>query len=259
MEKLSFRIIVFLCCAHSVFAQDTLFVYKAKGTSLLEIETHKSAIKKGDLIQKTAIVNLLPNAQITTIDNTGNVYLIDIAGTYSFKNILNFKEINRKTNFTADYFKYIWTELRNKKNGKTLIAGVFRGTTLMRFPLDSSKIASSKITLKWDVIENENRYHVFIKNTKTGDIDHFETNGSQLALFNDNPIFNEGNNFKWTVTTDAFPNLKNIPFYSFQRIDRNDYEGLKLTFKDFINDLKAIGLKDIEITKILCETYGICK
>ena len=259
MGQLSFRLILFLCCIQFVFSQDTLYIYKAKGMSLLEIETKQSTLKKGALIGKKDIVKVLPNAEFTAIDNNGNTYLINIEGTYGLKHLLNFKVKQNTSNFTASYFKHIWQELRNKNNKKALIAGVFRGETLMNYPLDKSKIASSKITFEWDLEESEKLCYIFVKKLITDEILKIETNGSQLSLYNDNPIFNDNAIFEWAVTTEAFPNLDNIPFFSFELIDRTTYESLKTEYSDFIKDLKTLGHSEKEISNVLCETYGLCK
>lgn len=228
MEKLSIRLIIFLIGISFTYGQDTLCVFKTKGTSLIEIESQQQSIKKGDLIAKNDIVSILPNSEITTIDNSGNVYLITVAGTYNLKNLLNFKSLKQKSNFTAKYFKHVWNELQSNRSDEAIIAGVFRGDALMLFPKDSSLIASSKITIKWRTEEADRLYYIFIKNLTTKEIIKIETNGSQLGLYDENLIFNEGNTFEWAVTTDAFPSIKNLMFYSFSIIDRNEYEASHL-------------------------------
>ncbi|MBT8260501.1 MAG: hypothetical protein HKO92_03635 [Flavobacteriaceae bacterium] len=258
MGQLSFRLILFLCFIQFVFSQDTLCVYKSKGTSLLNINNLQTSLKKGTLLNK-GIVKVLSNAEFTAVDNNGNTYLINKEGDYSLKHLLNFKVKQNASNFTSSYFKHIWDELRNNSSDKARIAGVFRGDYLMRHPVDSSKIASSKIKLTWLTENDTTLYYVFIKNIMTDEIMKLETNGSQLALYDDNPIFYDSDTFKWTVTTEAFPNLDNIPFFSFELIDRTIYENLKKDYKAFINDLAILGHSETEIETILCERYALCK
>ncbi|WP_406685486.1 hypothetical protein N1F78_07145 [Seonamhaeicola sp. MEBiC1930] len=259
MAKLSFRLVFFLLCVQFIGAQDTLCVYKSKGTLLLENNGKLKPIKKGDFIDKYHLVNVPPHAELTAIDNSGNAYLVNVHGKYSFKNILNFKIKQKNTSFTASYFKHIWNELRSTSDEKALIAGVFRGDLLMLSPNDSCKMASSKITLKWQTLENTELYYVFLKNIETDEILKIETNGSQLALFDDAPIFYDGTRFEWAVSIEAFPNLDNIPYFSFELIDRNQYEEEKANYKDFILDLKSMNVSAKEIETILCETYRLCK
>lgn len=259
MAKLFVRLTFFLLCIHFAKGQETLCVYKTGGTSLLEDKNMTITLKKGALIQKKNLIKVLPKASFTAIDNNGNAYNVNVDGRYNFENLLNFKTKENKSNFTANYFKYIWQELTNSGEKKNLIAGVFRGDFLMLSPSDSSKIASSKITLKWQTIEDTKLYYVFLRNVDTDDILKIETNGTQLALYDEASIFYDGSQFEWAVSTDAFPNLDNIPFFSFELIDRNQYEAEKTTYKDFISDLKNMNISEKEIEAILCRTYGLCK
>lgn len=258
MEKLYIKL-VFLCLATVAFSQDTLCVYKTKGMSFIEINSQQKSLKKGTLIGKKDIIKILPDAKVTAIDNMGNSYDINKEGTYSLKYLRNFKTTKATSNFTVRYFKHLWDELRDKSEDKALIAGVFRGETLMRFPKDSCKIANSKIVFKWDAELSNNLYYLFVKNSSTNEVLKIETNGSQIALYDEHPIFNEGDIFQWTVTKEAFPNLDNIPFFNFKLIDRNTYETLKTKYSEFITDLENLGHSEIEINTILCETYGLCK
>ena len=101
MGKLSFRLILFLCCIQFAFSQDTLCVYKVKGTALLKINNTQATLKKGTLIPKKSLVNILPQTEITAIDNNGNTYLVNVEGTYNLNQLLNFKAKQNKSNFTA--------------------------------------------------------------------------------------------------------------------------------------------------------------
>ncbi|WP_282134735.1 hypothetical protein [Seonamhaeicola maritimus] len=259
MAKLFIKLILLLFFVGFSGAQDTLCVYKSKGSLFLENKGALSPLNKGGLINKNNLVKVLSQAELTAIDKNGIPYNVNVEGKYGFSDLLNFKVKQKTSNLTASYFKYIWEELTHSGDKTALIAGVFRGDLLMTSPKDSCKIASSKVTLKWETLEESELYYVFIRNTKTDEVLKFETNGSHMALYDDNPIFYEGDRFEWAVTTDAFPNLDNTPFFSFNLIDRNTYEEEKLAFQEFMLDLKNVGISENEIETILCETYGLCK
>lgn len=259
MGKLFIRLIIFFSFIQLALSQDTLCVYKTTGTSLVELNSKKITLQKGGILTKKSIVTVLSNSEFTAIDNKGNTYVVNIEGKYSLLDLLNFKVTQEQSNFTAAYFKHVWDDLTNQGNNETRIAGVFRGESLMVFPKDKSKIANSKLLFKWDVMSNSNLYYLFLKNTSNNEILKIETNGSQLALYEDNLIFNEGDFFEWAISTDAFPSLDNIPFFGFQLIDRNTYETEKSEYSGFINDLKTLGHSEKEIELILCKTYGLCK
>jgi hypothetical protein len=259
MGKSFIRLIFILGYCNIIFAQDSLCVFKTKGVVLMEFLHQKKPISKGDFIPQKSKLSVLSNSEITVLDANGNVYFIDKAGKYTFKNLITFKGKAQNSSMTTNYFKYIWNELVVKNSNTAIIAGVYRGEILMKFPKDSSQIYNSKITFTWDLIDNENLYYVFLKNAMTHKIIKIETNGSQLSLFDKNPIFEGGDSFEWAVSSDEFPNLKNIHFYNFKIINRQTYEKNKLAFTDFIKDLKQIGTQEAEIDAIICERFYLCK
>jgi hypothetical protein len=239
--------------------QDSLCVFKSKGIVLLASKNTKIPLTKGNFIKPKGKLSVLEKSEITLIDANGHLYFIEKKGTFSFQQVLKHEKTQQKANLTLDYFKYVWNELVENNTKKALIAGVFRGNVLMKFPRDSSKIYNSKITFTWDLLKNEKLYYVFVKNMKTDKILKMQTNGSQLALFDDNPIFEGGDSFSWTVSNDEFPNVKNLVFHTFTVINREAYEENKLFFADFINDLKQIGTTETEIETILCGRFLLCK
>ena len=129
----------------------------------------------------------------------------------------------------------------------------------MSYPPDKAIIGSSRISFAWNVDDYSSTYYLFILNLITDEMAKMEINGSQIALFDENPIFEEGDTYKWAISTDAFPNLDNIPFYSFTLIDRNQYAELSKKYSDFIVDLKNLDMSNSEIEEALCKTYGLCK
>ena len=255
----SFAIIV-LCCFVSILnSQDSLCVFNVKGTAYCKLSNALKPLTKGSFIPKSSNIILAESAEITAIDSKGIAFKVDKAGEYKFNKILQHKAIKNAQGLTTKYLKLIWDELTNKGSGKTIIGGVYRGGILMEFPKDSTKTASSKLVFSWKEHNEDANYYVFIRNIETVEVHKFSTNGTSLTLYNENPIFYEGNEFEWAVSTEEFPNLKNIPFYSFTLIERAEYEAFRSKIKEVINDLKTLGLTDAEIEVSICETYGICK
>tara|TARA_R110001606_G_scaffold68010_1_gene155279 strand:+ start:32929 stop:33708 length:780 start_codon:yes stop_codon:yes gene_type:complete len=258
MGKSFIRLIFILGYCNISFAQDSLCVFKTKGVVLMEFLHQKKPLSKGDFIPQHSKLSVLSNSEITVLNANGNVYFIDKAGNYTFKNLITFKDKAQNASVTTNYFKYIWNELVGKNSNTAIIAGVYRGEILMKFPKDSSQIYNSKIAFTWDFDENENLYYVFLKNVITQKIIKIETNGSQLAIYKDNSIFDNSEMFQWAVSTEAFPNIENMPFYTFKLISRNQYLQLMEAYKGFVEDLKTFGTSDSEIKDILCETYKLC-
>ncbi|SHG20772.1 hypothetical protein SAMN05443549_102431 [Flavobacterium fluvii] len=260
MEKLSRLlkvIILFNLCIQPLNAQNRLCIYNTKGSVVLEENPIKKEIKKGDFINKKDNVKVADKSQITALDESGQVYLIDKPGNYNFDKLLLFRKKEATTGLTSKYFKLVWQEM-TQKGGKKVIGAVYRGNNLMLSPKDSAKVKNSKITLRWKA-DSLSLNYVFIRKKESDEVLKLATNGSGLVLFNDNPIFQQGTTFEWTVSKESFPNLNNLPFYTFTLVDRNKYKTLKDDYKSFIDDLKASGLDDEQINNVLCERFGLCE
>ncbi|TGV04835.1 hypothetical protein [Flavivirga rizhaonensis] len=259
MEK-SFIIIIIISFFTSMLcAQDSLCVFKTSSGVLAKFDGKKRPLNKGDFLNKKSTVYITSPSDIILIDSKGEAFNLEDVASYTYESILNHKAIEGQKSLTSKYFELIWDELLSRKSGKTIVGGVFRGDILMEFPIDSTKTASSKLTFSWKTQTDASQYFVFIKSKNFDEVYKFATNGNELTLYKDNPIFFEGNGFEWSVSTSEFPNFKNIPFYAFVWIDRSEYEKLKSNYKDLIEDLKAVGLSITEIEDTLCENYGVCK
>lgn len=255
----SFVIAFLLCFSLGLSAQDSLCVFKVNGSAYSKLNGKLTPITKGAFISSTSSVIVNKSSKITAINSKGEAFQLGQSGEYSFKKILEHKALENEKSLTSKYFKLIWDELLVENSEKTTIGGVFRGDVLMKFPLDSAKIASSKVVFKWQIEPNIAHYYLFIRNIKTDEISKMATNGSELILYKNLALFANGDHFEWAISTSEFPNLKNIPFYTVTFIEREDYETLKLNYKVLIKDLKALGLVNSEIDDVLCETYGFCK
>jgi hypothetical protein len=242
-----------------VNAQDSLCIYKLNGESYIKSGTNYKRIKKGNFIKNGSTVVLKHSSNFTAISYDGLVYKLNKSGNYDYKDILQLNEFKTKSGLTSKYFKLIWTQLTQKEETKTIIGGVFRGESLMLFPLDSSKIVGSKITLKWQTEDEVDNYYIFLKEKNTDKILKYSTNGSELTIYKDYEFLSQGNTYYWAVTTIEFPNLKNIPFFEFQYIDREEYNLEKNKYEVFIDDLKMLGLDKMEIDNLICKTYSLCK
>ena len=135
-------------CMGVLQAQDSLCVFKLGGEAYLNKSKKLKSLVKGDFIPFSAQVILGPQSQLVAIDQEGNAYKVNQAKTYTFNNLLKFKAKGGES-LTSKYLKFVWNELVNEKKRKTIIGGVFRGEVLMQYPIDSARLASNGITLKW--------------------------------------------------------------------------------------------------------------
>ncbi|RNC86710.1 MAG: hypothetical protein ED556_04635 [Winogradskyella sp.] len=257
MAKYAF-ILIFCFTFQSAFTQDSLCVFKVNGSVLKTSANAIQVVKKGDYIIRSDKFVLDNASNILSIDKLGNAYVLNQKGNYSFKDFISNKESKSSSGLTSKYFKLIWKELRNANGNATLIGGVFRGEQLMIFPRDTVKIASSKIAFGWKRADEDSKYYVFIRDIENDKTAKFELNTNELTLYKANPIFSNGTFFEWVVTTDEFPNLDNLTFFSFELINKSEYKSLIKDYSAFQQELKALGFSSEDIKNAICEAYGIC-
>ena len=256
MAKYTFIIVSLFC--QCILAQDSLCVFKANG-SVLKVNSGKiQSVKKGDYLINADRLVVDNSADVLAIDKQGHAYVLNAKGDYSFKNLLSKKQTKTSSGLTSKYFKLIWNELRDTKASATLIGGVFRGEQLMQFPLDSSKIAGSKVKFSWKETNENTDYYLFVRNIETDALAKYQTHTNALYLYKSNPIFDNSTSFEWCVTTEEFPNLKNLTFYTFELLSKSEYKSLKKDYVTLENQLKALGLSDEDINKSICKIYRIC-
>jgi len=82
---------------------------------------------------------------------------------------------------------------------------------------------------------------------------------SQLTLFKESDFLAQGDQYKWAISQEAYPNFNNISRWNFTLIDRNTYQAYIEDMKPLVADLESLGLSKSQIENILCETYGLCR
>jgi|GEM_PF-1345010 len=258
MEKLSLGLIAWLLISTAA-AQDSLYVFQVKGEVILVTGKADRMAKKGSLLTASSSLRLGNGASLTAIDQRGVTYEAVGPATVGFQQLLARKGKPRGSNMTAQYLTYVWKEFVGGERNETLIGAAFRGEMRMLTPTDSAKVVNSKVRFNWKTDSLATAYYVLIRNIETGELAKFETDGSRLALYGDNSVFAGGSYVEWTVTTEAFPNLNNLPFFVFELIDRNTYRQLETEHQAFIDDLRLLGMDERAIADALCETFGICR
>ena len=255
MEKL----LVGLICLFSLSAaaQDSLYVYKTKGIVLQGKLNDRTRVEKGALILPATRIEIQPQSSLEAINKKGDLFATADPGVYSQAMLLKRKSKTYPQNLTANYFKYIWSELIRAQKSPTQLGGVFRGNSLMLFPKDSTQITSSHIELRWQQEALTDNYFVFIREAGSENYLKMATNGDRLVLY-ENPFFEAGKYYEWAVTTEAFPNLKNLQFVSFSIITKEQYAELK---EALVAQLQSTGLSQLskkELQILLCENYNLC-
>lgn len=237
-----------------VLCQSSLYVFKVEGDVL---HNTNKAVKKGDVIGPNTRIKLGQRSGVICIDQGGNSYSNYKAGTRSYNDILRGKKKN--SSVTVKYFKYVWDEFTNSRITKTTIGGTFRGQQLMLYPMDSCRIVADNITLLWNQKDEfTTSYYVFIKRKDEAEYAKFNLSDTTFSLAGNLDV-QPGQEWAWVVSERAFPNLDNMPSFSFRTISEQQYNAEIKQYKALIADLKKMRLSTAAINQILCEEYGLCK
>lgn len=251
--------IILLFGSLQISAQDSLCVFKVNGSVISKTINTIKQLTKGDYLNNSSKVTMGPEAYILAIDKQGHAYTLNKKGSYKFSQILENRKNDEKSSLTSKYFKIVWNEILNKSPQKTIVGGVFRGKDILLFPRDGIKVVRSKLHFEWKSVNNNSSYFLFIRNLETDELLKISTNGTELTFYDDQHFLKNNVDFEWTVSVDAFPKLKNLPFKKFHLISDEEYRSWLLTQSEIILELKSLGMIEKDIVNALSETYGIYK
>ena len=158
MKKLSYLLFSMLCTLTAV-SQDNLFVvYSIKGNvSVIENKVETKA-KVGTIIDGNATIKVAPGSFATIICNETRMFSLGKAGNYTTAS-LNDSCKGTNSSVSANYMKYIWSELtkskgspeKNRKNYMANVGAVSRGINNVWIDpkLDTINYVSGTIPLSW--------------------------------------------------------------------------------------------------------------
>ena len=196
MEKLLIRCLIGLMVISPVFAQDSLCVIDLKGSAYLKMRSSMEPLGKGSFVNNKAVL-MLQETDVTAIDAKGQAYQLKGSGEYPYRELLENKVLEKGGSLTAKYFKLIWEEFMNKEEDKTIIGGVFRGEIPMVYPPESAMVLDRSISFEWDKLWETELSYFFLRNKQTEEMLKLATDGQQIILYSDNPIFSDGSEYEW--------------------------------------------------------------
>lgn len=227
-------------------AQTRLYVMQVHGAITVK---DNGLLRKGDRLIPGSFIHVPAQSSITLLDDSGNTYAFTKSGTFTFDDVLRTKR-KHKNNITLNYLKYLWESFISESSPKNLKAGVYRGDHLMLSPVDSAEVLCSEVMLKWKSEEGLTDYHIFVKQTDSEEFSRFTTQDTTWNLTCQFSLL-ENTDYQWAISTHAYPNLKNIPFFTFHTIDSLSFKAREKQFKRFVKDMKGAGLKEEEINEII--------
>ena len=79
-----------------------------------------------------------------------------------------------------------------------------------------------------------------------------------MVLHLDNFLLRPDQNYEWSVSTNAFPNLTELKFNLLEILTKQEYENLKEEVAALIKAFKLLGFSEAEIQEAICIDYKFC-
>ena len=262
MKKNISSFLIFFYVFHYAISQETFFAYKVKGEPYVEANDSIKSITKGSNLGPFVSVTLNKNDILHFINDSGNIYVLNNPGKYSYSDLQMTPAIKDNSSFSKKMFSYMWKEFTNNTASRNDKKGVvYRGDDiiLMQYPADSVKIYYDEIKFEWDQIKDKTKdYYFILKDCETDRITKIGTRSTSISLFVDDSILREGGCYKWTITETKFPNYKNTVFYSFKILKQTEFEALDIEIESISKFLLELGFTNEEIKIVLCQDYKLC-
>lgn len=243
MYRLIFGLLFLPCLG---VAQAHLYVMQVNGAITVK---DKGPLRKGDKLTAGHVIRIPAQSTVTLLDNSGNTYAFTKSGTYTFNDLLKTQK-KHKNSITLNYLKYLWNSFISEPSPQNLKAGVYRGKHLMLWPADSAGVLYSEVVLKWKSDYGIKDYYVVIKPADSEEFSRFTTQDTTVNLTGKFPLL-KNTDYQWAVSTQAYPNLKNIPFFTFYTLDRPAFKAREKQLKRFKRDLKRAGISEEDIDEIV--------
>lgn len=247
--------ILFSCSV--CFAQQSYFVFKKVGKPSI---LHNKVLEKGSLITASDTLHLEQNDYVLFVNEHGDLFEITQANTYTFAAIADFKRRIESDSFTKKYFAYVWKQFTNSVKSKQRSGVVYREERKVKLvsPGDSVKLYAPVVQFKWQNNTEETDLYFFLKDMQTGHLTKMGLTGSRLELSLDNFLLKSGQTYKWSVTSNAFPNLNELKFNALNIVTKEEYEKLKLEMTVLIRAFTLLGFSETEIQEAICLDYKFC-
>lgn len=260
MEKL-FKIIITLCLAlsaTSVFAQDNYYVFKTEGTPLVKTSSTVKPLYKANAVSSIMTVVLNRGDVLQYINEEGNLYRLDIAGSYKYPSLKNFKQTDNNTSVTKKYFKYVWESINNELSSQSEGGAVVRSENrVLKSPVNGVKVIIKTVKFKWNDSNKKQMSYLFLKEIETNNVIKLGTEDNKLTLFVDSYILKPKTSYQWAVSGNKTTKHNDLEFQDFKVASSEEAKNYAYTIKKLSIELKKMGFKDKFIKKRIIEDYNI--
>jgi hypothetical protein len=126
----------------------------------------KEMAKRGMFLTAPHTIIVQPLADVMLVGNDGKSLLLNKAGTYTFKQIIQLFSKGSTSSVSSGFFSYVFEKFLQNENAdekQKVTAVVYRGRKAMQLPVDSSFIFSFPVTLQWKPEQKNIPYKLHIR------------------------------------------------------------------------------------------------
>lgn len=267
MRKILF--IVFVFSLFHAKAQETFVVYSFKGDVSIVENQKEAKAKIGRILNTNAEIKVNNGAVISLICNEVNLVTLSGPGKFSLINYKNACNANKQS-ATANYLKYVWTQLTTKpgtpeKNRKAFMSNVGAVSRSINNiwidpRLDTFNYVSGNFPLSWkSYAEAEDfQFQLYEKLKSKKPIYTFETKNKVVTVKQIEKIMEPGKTYFWTAVVKDQENDDRKIINVYKQADYKEVlEGLGKTEAGYENEAeKAFRLAFLlEEAHFLYEAY----
>jgi hypothetical protein len=261
MNKVFICFLLVLALPTLLNSQNSLVILKYEGEPYtMENNISKNITNGTSIGEKTKLVlNKLDKAYI--INNKGEVFKLQEAGTYKFKDLLKLSPQKSSDSYSKKLMTYLWKEFTNSLSTDSRKSGVvYRGDFIQLLsPKDSISLYSNEISFEWEAKEGKIKpYYFVVREVGSEYRTMIGTYDTKVVLFVDNINLNYGGNYEWSVVESKYENLNSIQFSRFKILTEEEYKIKDKEIKTLSSFLTSLSYNKKEIENIICDYYKFC-
>lgn len=257
LSRLGFGIL-FLILSNGAVAQDNYYVFKKSGQPFFNMNI---SLQRGGIFSTTDTLTLRKQDTVFLINRLGELFELKEPGAYAFSRLRSHRKLSSDDSFAKKYFSYVWKQFTNQQEIRQRPGVVYREKRNIELlsPMDSIRWYVPEIEFLWNNKTDAVTTYFHLQDLDSKHFTKIGTTSSSLVLYRDNVILKSGKNYRWTVSTEPFPDFNGVKFNSFQLLTRDAYVQLKQEIDTLIVALKLLGFSEKDIKKAICLDYKFCE
>jgi hypothetical protein len=142
---------LFISAYASSFSQGNLKISFVEGSVIILSGNSSVPAHKGTVLTKISTVQLKERSLCMVLDTAGRSVQLKEAGSYTYQDIFKLMATSKEDHTLSGLYKYLKDNFlaTNEADKSGIIAGVYRGVTLMKMPSDYAILFGGDIVIEW--------------------------------------------------------------------------------------------------------------